>query len=86
VDKARQLIERLDRIEELKRTGAPAALLLDEVRRLLREGEDWLAAERAGNAGSGSHDLAGELERAGDALARGRAALGIEDTVGEVIA
>jgi hypothetical protein len=46
MDEARQVIERLERIDALRREGAPAADLLAEVRGLLVEGERWLAAER----------------------------------------
>lgn len=40
------MIERLERIEELRRSRAPAAVVLAEVRGLLAEGERWLASER----------------------------------------
>jgi hypothetical protein len=46
MDEARRVLERLDRIETLRRTDAPAAVLLAQLRRLLAEGERWLAAER----------------------------------------
>jgi hypothetical protein len=46
VDEARRVLERLERIEELRRAEAPAAILLAQVRRLLAEGERWLAVER----------------------------------------
>ena len=39
-------MERLERIERLRGSGAPAADLLAEVRGLLTDGERWLAAER----------------------------------------
>lgn len=42
------MIERLERIEELRKADAPASVLLGEVRSLLAEGERWLAADRAG--------------------------------------
>ena len=45
MDEARQVLERLERIDTLRREGAPAAHLLAEVRSLLAEGERWLAAE-----------------------------------------
>ena len=45
MDEARQVLERLERIDALRREGAPAADLLAEVRSLLAEGERWLAAE-----------------------------------------
>lgn len=46
MDEARQVLERLERIDALRREGAPAATLLAEVRGLLLEGERWLAAEQ----------------------------------------
>jgi hypothetical protein len=46
MDEARRVLHRLDRIETLRRTDAPAAVLLVQLRRLLAEGERWLAAER----------------------------------------
>ena len=49
MDEARRVIDRLARIDELKRTDAPASVLLAEVRSLLAEGERWLAAERGGD-------------------------------------
>ena len=46
MDEARHVLERLERIERLRDDGAPAAILLGEVRALLSEGERWLATER----------------------------------------
>ena len=46
MDAARSVLERLERIETLRRTDAPAAVLLVQLRRLLAEGERWLAVER----------------------------------------
>jgi hypothetical protein len=46
MDEARRVIERLARIDRLRGGGAPAAVLLTEVRGLLADGERWLAAER----------------------------------------
>jgi hypothetical protein len=48
VEEAQSVIERLARIEELKRRGALPLEILSEIRSLLAEGEAWLAAERAG--------------------------------------
>lgn len=45
MDEARRVIRRLERIESLQRSDAPAGRLLAEVRALLREGEAWLAVE-----------------------------------------
>ena len=57
------MIERLERIDGLRRRGARADVLLADVRALLTEGERWLAAERGASAS------------AGEALARCRARL-----------
>jgi hypothetical protein len=64
MDEARQVIERLERIDALRREGAPPADLLAEVRSLLAEGERWLAAEKPEG-----------VERARAALADCRASL-----------
>src|SRR5215475_4313228 len=48
MDEARAVIHRLERIEALEREGADPQLLLAEVRELLREGEEWVRAERDG--------------------------------------
>jgi hypothetical protein len=69
VDEARKVIRRLERIEALQSSHAPAKELLGEVRQLLTEGEAWLAAERDGDRrADGSGDGATE-EAAAAALA-----------------
>jgi hypothetical protein len=60
----RTVTRRLDRIDRLQREGAPAADLLDEVRRLLH------AAERLA-AGGGNSELEIALEHCREALAEG---------------
>ena len=57
------MLERLDRVEQLHLAGAPAATLLGELRSLVVEAEDWLAAE-------GDHAEAAEaaLDRCRNAL------------------
>ena len=47
MDEARRVIDRLERIDRLRGDGAPAEVLLSEVRALLADGERWLATERA---------------------------------------
>jgi hypothetical protein len=47
MDEARRVIDRLERIDRLRGDGAPAPVLLGEVRALLEDGERWLATERA---------------------------------------
>jgi hypothetical protein len=64
MDEARRVLERLERIETLRRTDAPTAVLLVQLRRLLAEGERWLAVERVDGS-----------ERARDALDRCRTRL-----------
>jgi hypothetical protein len=46
MDEARRVIDRLERIDRLRGGGAPAGVLLGEVRALLADGERWLATER----------------------------------------
>ena len=71
MDEARQVAERLRRIEELRDAEAAAGQLIGELRALLSEGEAWLAAERAGVARTGADvgDDGGLLRRAGMSLA-----------------
>ena len=63
MDEARAVLRRLERIEALDREDAPAGVLLDEVRALLREAEAWVRVEPDGT------DLAFDaLERCREAL------------------
>jgi hypothetical protein len=78
MNEARRVIERLDRIDRLRDDGATPRVLLEEVRRLLREGEEWLAAERARSSDAGARDA--ELDRARAALERSRASLAGDGT------
>jgi hypothetical protein len=64
MDEARRVLDRLEKIETLRRTDAPATVLLVQLRRLLVEGERWLAVERLDGG-----------ERACEALDRCRARL-----------
>jgi hypothetical protein len=73
MDEARRVIERLDRIDTLREEGAAPTVLLREVRWLLREGEEWLAAERSRGGDAAGPDS--ELERARAALEQSRARL-----------
>ncbi len=45
MDEARSVLDRLDRIATLDAADVPAAVLLDEVRELVREAEAWVAVE-----------------------------------------
>ena len=48
MDEARRVLERLERIDRLREGGGPRPLVLREVRKLLEEGEAWIAAEPGG--------------------------------------
>ena len=63
VEKERAILERLERIDGLRREDAPAELLLDEVRFLLAEAEDWVREDQSAP------------RRAAEAIERSRAAL-----------
>ena len=45
MEKEREILERLERIDGLRREDAPAEVLLDEVRQLLSDAEDWVRTE-----------------------------------------
>ena len=45
MEKEREILERLERIDDLRRGDAPAGAVLDEVRALLADAEDWVRAE-----------------------------------------
>jgi len=60
MDEARRVIATLERIDRLREGGGSRLAILSELRRLLEEGEAWLAAEPEGT------------ERAREALDRAR--------------
>ena len=62
MEKERAILERLERIDGLRQEDAPAGVLLEEVRALLSEAEDWVREEDV-------------PERAADAIERSKAAL-----------
>ena len=45
MDEAEAVLARIERIRELERSDAPASQLLDELRWLVVEAEDWARAE-----------------------------------------
>jgi hypothetical protein len=67
MDEARRVLERLERIEKLRGGGAPAAVLLGEVRALLSNGERWLASERP----EGLDDARAALDRCRAGMGKG---------------
>jgi hypothetical protein len=66
VEKERAVLERLDRIDDLRREDAPADVLLAEVRSLLGEAEDWVREEPAA-----PHRAVEAIGRSREALAAG---------------
>jgi hypothetical protein len=67
VDEAEKVLTRLRRIDALDHERAHPALLLAELRELVREAEAWVRAEPGGTEGAES-----ALERCRDALDRDR--------------
>lgn len=68
VEKERAIVERLERIDALREEDAPADVLLDEVRALLSDAEDWVRDEPV-------------PARTADAVERARAALAADESV-----
>jgi len=71
VDQARAVLERLDMIDALRREDAPASVLLNEVRSLLSEAEEWVRAEPGAD-----QQAIGALQRCHEALAAGEGRAG----------
>jgi hypothetical protein len=71
MDEAHALLTRLERIETLDRDGAPPALLLPELRALVREAETWARRERDPDAEAAAAACATACEEVlGDAIVR----------------
>ena len=70
VEKERAILERLERIDGLRQEDAPAGVLLEEVRSLLSEAEDWARGE---DVPEGAADA---IERSKAALAAGESQSG----------
>ncbi len=69
VEKERAILERLERIDGLREEDAPAGVLLDEVRALLADAEDWVREDQVPSR------TADAVERAREALAAGASVL-----------
>jgi len=69
VEKERAILERLERIDGLRSEDAPAEVLLDEVRALLSDAEDWAREEHL------PFRTEAAVDRAREALATGDGAL-----------
>lgn len=62
MDEATRVLERLERIEALERGNVRPALLLDELRALVREAEAWAKLEGDERASSAAQKLRGKAE------------------------
>jgi hypothetical protein len=70
VEKELAILERLERIDGLRQEDAPAGVLLEEVRALLFEAEDWVREEGV------PEGAANAIERSKAALAAGESRSG----------
>jgi hypothetical protein len=66
VEAERAILEGLERIDDLRREDAPAGVVLDAVRSLLSDAEDWARADPAT-----APRAAAAIERSREALAAG---------------
>jgi hypothetical protein len=66
MDEAEQVLERLRRIRELTERDAPAGALLDELRRLVTEAEEWARREGDARAKQAASDLAAVMAGRGE--------------------
>jgi hypothetical protein len=69
VEKERAILARLERIDALRSDDAPAGVLLDEVRALLADAEDWVSEAQVPSRTSDA------VENAREALASGESVL-----------
>ena len=63
MDEAVAVLERLERIERLQREGAPPGALLDELRALLDEAEEWARLEGGAEGADAVMQMRSALER-----------------------
>jgi hypothetical protein len=68
VEKERAILERLERIDALRTDDAPAGVLLDEVRALLVDAEDWVSESQVPSRTSDALENAREALAAGDSV------------------
>jgi hypothetical protein len=68
VEKERAILERLERIDALRREDAPAGVLLDEVRALLADAEDWVSEAHVPSRTSDAVEKARKALAAGEGL------------------
>jgi hypothetical protein len=66
MDEAERVLSRLERIKELNDCDAPTGVLLDELRELVAEAEEWARAEGDTRARSAAAALGERLSQAGE--------------------
>jgi hypothetical protein len=64
MDEAERVLDRLERIRELNEGDAPAGVLLDELRELVAEAEEWARAEGDARAHAAAAALGERLSQA----------------------
>jgi hypothetical protein len=67
MDEAEAVLERIERIQELERADAPAGVLLDELRQLVSEAEEWARAEGDARARAAAASLGADVASLEDA-------------------
>lgn len=79
MDEARRVLDRLERIDSLRCSGAEAGAIVFELRELVREGQAWIGAEGrgVGSARAALGSLEGALEGRVNALDRPRSTEGV---------
>jgi hypothetical protein len=70
MDEAEAVLERIGRIQELDRADAPASVLLDELRQLVAEAEDWARAEGDARARAAAVWLGADVVRLEEVMPR----------------
>ncbi len=72
MDEAEAVLERIERIQALDRADAPAGVLLDELRRLVSEAEEWARAEGDVRARAATASLGADVARLEEVTLRTR--------------
>jgi hypothetical protein len=72
MDEATNVLERLERIQELERRRAPASELLVELRALVGEAEHWARVEGDARARAAAVDLDDAVHTAKEVMPSGR--------------
>jgi hypothetical protein len=70
MDEAEAVLERIERIQELDRADAPPGVLLDELRQLVIEAEEWARAEGDARARAATVWLGADVVRLEEVMPR----------------